>query len=258
MHRRMAEFMPQVVEESGAEPAKALTAWAGAGAPESGVKGPIGRAVTCGTGPPSMEERWLTVAYAAHGLFCNCNKPKDHLEQCLTTAVGDAEDRQGGGAGGSGDVTFDIGIDALIAAADIRMYLLSSGEAMEPKDSKQTSGTPVTYPAPINPGTQLLQGFKTPPRYTPPSLTPGNMTVTGLLEQILSKSCSNSPQRARRRRRHTHSLGRKPRESPTQKKTKRALSLLRAAVPATKKRKKRDPESSSPASEDSSSTSSEW
>nr|ARA91704.1 ORF2 [Torque teno sus virus k2a] len=103
-----------------ADPAEHLTAWAGAGAPESGVKGPIGRAVTCGTGPPSMEERWLTVAYAAHGLFCSCSKPKDHLEQCLTTAVADAEGRHGGDAGGSGDVTFDIGIDALIAAADIR------------------------------------------------------------------------------------------------------------------------------------------
>nr|QNJ57193.1 ORF2 [Torque teno sus virus k2a] len=67
-----------------------------------------------------MEERWLTVAYAAHGLFCTCSKPKDHLEQCLSTAVADAEGRRGGDAGGSGDVTFDIGIDALIAAADIR------------------------------------------------------------------------------------------------------------------------------------------
>nr|ARA91692.1 ORF2 [Torque teno sus virus k2a] len=72
-------------------------------------------------GPPSMEERWLTVAYCAHGLFCDCKEPKKHLEKCLTDAIADAEgDRHGGGEGGSGDVTFDIGIDALIAAADIR------------------------------------------------------------------------------------------------------------------------------------------
>nr|AXV43508.1 ORF2 [Torque teno sus virus k2a] len=68
-----------------------------------------------------MEERWLTVAYCAHGLFCDCKEPKKHLEKCLTDAIADAEgDRHGEGEGGSGDVTFDIGIDALIAAADIR------------------------------------------------------------------------------------------------------------------------------------------
>nr|ALD62441.1 ORF2 protein [Torque teno sus virus 1b] len=66
-----------------------------------------------------MEERWLTVAFAAHGLFCTCSKPKDHLEKCLTTAVADAEGgRRGDGEGDDGTATFDIGIDALLAAAE--------------------------------------------------------------------------------------------------------------------------------------------
>nr|AXV43509.1 ORF2/2 [Torque teno sus virus k2a] len=175
-----------------------------------------------------MEERWLTVAYCAHGLFCDCKEPKKHLEKCLTDAIADAEgDRHGEGEGGSGDVTFDIGIDALIAAADIREIALTPG-------------------------------YKTPPRYTTQSLIPGSMTVTGLLEQILSKNSSKSPQKRRRRRERTRSLGRKAREGPYPTKTTRALSLLRAAVPATKRRKKRDTSTSSQASDDSSSTSSEW
>nr|AEB34277.1 ORF2 [Torque teno sus virus 1b] len=65
-----------------------------------------------------MEERWLTVAYCAHGLFCGCKDPKKHLEKCLTDAIADAEeDRHGDGGTGGGDATFDIGIDALLAAA---------------------------------------------------------------------------------------------------------------------------------------------
>nr|AEB34693.1 ORF2 [Torque teno sus virus 1b]AEB34695.1 ORF2 [Torque teno sus virus 1b]AEB34697.1 ORF2 [Torque teno sus virus 1b] len=65
-----------------------------------------------------MEERWLTVAYCAHGLFCGCKDPKKHLEKCLTDAIADAEDtRRGDGGEGDGDVGFDIGIDALLAAA---------------------------------------------------------------------------------------------------------------------------------------------
>nr|AEB34315.1 ORF2 [Torque teno sus virus 1b] len=65
-----------------------------------------------------MEERWLTVAYCAHGLFCSCKDPKKHLEKCLTDAIADAEgDPQGDGGTGGGDATFDIGIDALLAAA---------------------------------------------------------------------------------------------------------------------------------------------
>nr|ADN28668.1 ORF2/2 [Torque teno sus virus 1b] len=200
-----------------------------------------------------MEGRWLTVAYCAHGLFCNCKDPKKHLEKCLSDAIADAGgDPQGDGGTGDGGATFDIGIDALLAAADT-----ISGEDTAPKDSKQTSVTPAPYPAPSNKETPALPGYKTPPRYTPQYLTPGTMTVTGLLEQILSKNSSNSPQKRRRRREHTPSLGRKSREGPYPKTTTRALSLLRAAVPAKKKRKKRDT-SSSPASEDSSSTSSEW
>nr|ARA91686.1 ORF2 [Torque teno sus virus k2a] len=66
-----------------------------------------------------MEERWLTVAYAAHGLFCACSKPKDHLEKCLSTAIADAEGGPPGDGGeGGSSATFDIGIDALLAAAD--------------------------------------------------------------------------------------------------------------------------------------------
>nr|ADN28591.1 ORF2 [Torque teno sus virus 1b] len=65
-----------------------------------------------------MEERWLTVAYCAHGLFCHCKDPKKHLEKCLTDAIADAEgDRGGDGGHTDGDATFDIGIDALLAAA---------------------------------------------------------------------------------------------------------------------------------------------
>nr|QSV11196.1 ORF2 [Torque teno sus virus 1b] len=65
-----------------------------------------------------MEERWLTVAYCAHGLFCGCKGPKKHLEKRLTDATADAEgDRQDDGGTGGGDATFDIGIDALLAAA---------------------------------------------------------------------------------------------------------------------------------------------
>ncbi|ADL27737.1 ORF3 protein [Porcine torque teno virus 2] len=65
-----------------------------------------------------MEERWLTVAYCAHGLFCGCKDPKKHLEKCLTDAIADAEgDRHEDGGTGGGDATFDIGIDALLAAA---------------------------------------------------------------------------------------------------------------------------------------------
>nr|AYG96538.1 ORF2 [Torque teno sus virus k2a] len=65
-----------------------------------------------------MEERWLTVAYCAHGLFCGCKNPKKHLEKCLTDAIAAAEDTgQEDGGGGDGDVGFDIGIDALLAAA---------------------------------------------------------------------------------------------------------------------------------------------
>nr|AEB34279.1 ORF2 [Torque teno sus virus 1b]AEZ56993.1 ORF2 [Torque teno sus virus 1b] len=65
-----------------------------------------------------MEERWLTVAYCAHGLFCDCKNPKKHLEKCLTDAIADAEgDQQEDGGTGGGDATFDIGIDALLAAA---------------------------------------------------------------------------------------------------------------------------------------------
>nr|AEB34419.1 ORF2 [Torque teno sus virus 1b]AEB34635.1 ORF2 [Torque teno sus virus 1b] len=65
-----------------------------------------------------MEERWLTVAYCAHGLFCGCKDPKKHLEKCLTDAIADAggDPPEDGGTGG-GDATFDIGIDALLAAA---------------------------------------------------------------------------------------------------------------------------------------------
>nr|AEB34749.1 ORF2 [Torque teno sus virus 1b]AEB34751.1 ORF2 [Torque teno sus virus 1b] len=66
-----------------------------------------------------MEERWLTVAYCAHGLFCDCKEPKKHLEKCLTDAIEDAGgDLHGDGGTGDGPATFDIGIDALIAAAD--------------------------------------------------------------------------------------------------------------------------------------------
>nr|AEB34685.1 ORF2 [Torque teno sus virus 1b] len=65
-----------------------------------------------------MEERWLTVAYCAHGLFCACKDPKKHLEKCLTDAIADAEgDRGEDGGHTGGDATFDIGIDALLAAA---------------------------------------------------------------------------------------------------------------------------------------------
>nr|QDH12587.1 ORF2 [Torque teno sus virus 1b] len=65
-----------------------------------------------------MEERWLTVACCAHGLFCDCKDPKKHLEKCLTDAIADAEgDRQEDGGTGGGDATLDIGIDALLAAA---------------------------------------------------------------------------------------------------------------------------------------------
>nr|ALD62449.1 ORF2 protein [Torque teno sus virus 1b]ARA91701.1 ORF2 [Torque teno sus virus k2a] len=67
-----------------------------------------------------MEERWLTVAYCAHGLFCACKDPKKHLEKCLTDAIADAEgDQQGDGGTGDGGATFELGIDALLAAADI-------------------------------------------------------------------------------------------------------------------------------------------
>nr|AFU91841.1 ORF2 [Torque teno sus virus 1b] len=66
-----------------------------------------------------MEERWLTVAYCAHGLFCGCKEPKKHLEKCLSDAIGDAGgDPHGDGGDDTGPATFDIGIDALIAAAD--------------------------------------------------------------------------------------------------------------------------------------------
>nr|AEB34723.1 ORF2 [Torque teno sus virus 1b]QIC35156.1 ORF2 [Torque teno sus virus k2a]AEB34725.1 ORF2 [Torque teno sus virus 1b]AEB34729.1 ORF2 [Torque teno sus virus 1b]AEB34731.1 ORF2 [Torque teno sus virus 1b] len=67
-----------------------------------------------------MEERWLTVAYCAHGLFCDCKNPKKHLEKCLTDAIAAAEEGpHAGGGDGDGSATFDIGIDALLAAADI-------------------------------------------------------------------------------------------------------------------------------------------
>nr|AWV82698.1 ORF2 [Torque teno sus virus 1b] len=65
-----------------------------------------------------MEEKWLTVAYCAPGLFCGCKKPKKHLEKCLSNAIADAEgDPQENGGTGGGDATFYIGIDALLAAA---------------------------------------------------------------------------------------------------------------------------------------------
>nr|AFU91873.1 ORF2 [Torque teno sus virus 1b] len=65
-----------------------------------------------------MEERWLTVAYCAHGLFCGGKNPKKLLEKCLTDAIADAEEsRQEDGGPGGGNATFDIGIDALLAAA---------------------------------------------------------------------------------------------------------------------------------------------
>nr|AEB34743.1 ORF2 [Torque teno sus virus 1b] len=67
-----------------------------------------------------MEERWLTVAYCAHGLFCDCKNPKNHLEKCLSDAIAAAEGGPpAGGGDGDGGATFDIGIDALLAAADI-------------------------------------------------------------------------------------------------------------------------------------------
>nr|AFV66271.1 ORF2/2 [Torque teno sus virus 1b] len=199
-----------------------------------------------------MEERWLTVAYCAHGLFCGCKDPKKHLEKCLTDAIADAEGgRQEDGGTGGGDATFDIGIDALLAAA------AQSGEDMAQKDLKQPSGTPAPYPAPSNPGTASTAGYKTPPRYKTPSSTPGTMTVMGLLEKILSKDFSNSPQRQRRRRRRTHSLDKKQRKSHYQTPTKRALSQARAVDPLKKKRR-RDESTTSQASDDSSSTSSGW
>nr|AHB53096.1 ORF2/2/3 [Torque teno sus virus 1b] len=106
-----------------------------------------------------MEERWLTVAYCAHGLFCGCKNPKKHLEKCLTDAIADAGgDPQGDGGTGGGDASFDIGIDALLAAA------AQSGEATEPKDSKQPSEIPAPYHVPSNPGNGTTTGYKTPPR----------------------------------------------------------------------------------------------
>nr|ADD46853.1 ORF2/2 protein [Torque teno sus virus 1b] len=199
-----------------------------------------------------MEERWLTVAYCAHGLFCDCKNPKKHLEKCLTDAIADAEgDRHGDGGTGGGDATFDIGIDALLAAA------AQSGEDMAPKDLKQPSEIPAPYHVPLNPGNGTTTGYKTPPRYKTQSSTLGTMTVTGLLEQILSKDFSNSPQRRRRRRRRTHSLDKKQRKSHYQTPTKRALSQARAVDPLKKKRR-RDESTTSQASDDSSSTSSGW
>nr|AEB34541.1 ORF2 [Torque teno sus virus 1b] len=65
-----------------------------------------------------MEERWVTVGYCAQGLFCDGKDPKKHLEKCVTDAIAEAEgDGQEDGGTGGGDVTFDIGIDVLLAAA---------------------------------------------------------------------------------------------------------------------------------------------
>nr|AYG96523.1 ORF2 [Torque teno sus virus k2a] len=67
-----------------------------------------------------MEERWLTVPYCAHGLFCDCKNPKNHLEKCLSNAIAAAEGGPpAGGGNGYGRSTFDIGIHGLRAAADI-------------------------------------------------------------------------------------------------------------------------------------------
>nr|AEB34733.1 ORF2 [Torque teno sus virus 1b] len=67
-----------------------------------------------------MEERWLTVTYCAHGLFCVCKNPKKHLEKCLTDTIAAAEEGpHADGGDGDGGATFYIGIDPLLPAADI-------------------------------------------------------------------------------------------------------------------------------------------
>nr|AFU91869.1 ORF2 [Torque teno sus virus 1b] len=65
-----------------------------------------------------MEKKGLTVAYCPPGLFCGGKNPKKLLEKCLTNPIPNPKGTQQeeGGPGG-GDATFDIGIDALLAAA---------------------------------------------------------------------------------------------------------------------------------------------
>nr|ADN28652.1 ORF2/2 [Torque teno sus virus 1b] len=201
-----------------------------------------------------MEERWLTVAYCAHGLFCDCKEPKKHLEKCLTDAIEDAGgDPHGDGGTGDGPVTFDIGIDALIAAADA-----ISGEDTAQKPLKQASGTPAPFSAPTAPETLPNLPCVTPPRYTRGSSTRGIMTMMALLEKTLSKNCLKSPQ-TRRKRKRTPSLGQKQRNCPPPTKAERAISVLRATHRRKKAKKRRDTEDdTSPPSEDSSSMSSDW
>nr|ADN28664.1 ORF2/2 [Torque teno sus virus 1b] len=201
-----------------------------------------------------MEERWLTVAYCAHGLFCDCKEPKKHLEKCLSDAIADAGgDPHGDGGEGDGGATFDIGIDALLAAADI-----TSGADTGQNNSKPASETPAPFPAPTVPEIHPNLPCATPPRYTKGSSMRGIMTMMELLEKTLSKNSLKS-QQTRKRRRHTLSLGQKQRNCPPQTKKERAIPVLRATHRAKKARKKRDTEdSTTPASEDSSSTSTDW
>ncbi|AFU64573.1 ORF3 [Torque teno sus virus k2b] len=198
---------------------------------------------------PGRITRWLDICRLSHHLFCPCKNWKGHLQLCLRSedVAGD-----GGDTHATAVADFDLGgIEDLIAAAE-------SGEATERSDLKQPLETPKPFPAqtfltqapaPSEPGSETLS------RYIKESCNPGNMTMMGLFEQILSDECYNTPRRRTKHGRKQHrSVGLEEGKGPSPIPAMAAIPAVpKVSITArkrrrTKRRRRRDKSTSSDSS----------